>query len=513
MKYDRRDFIKFLGYGGAVLTNGALLSALAGCESRIPAGIAPSFKDELILSPGLKYSFLATWGDAINDKEVFGYNNDYIDILPLSADDLIMWVNHEYIHPLFVSGMPRTKENIQKEMGLVGGSLLRVKKVSGKWTFIPNDKYNRGVRGDTAIPFARGVEVAGSKSALGTLANCAGGKTPWNTFLTCEENYQLFYGERLADGSISKSMFQWQDHYSNPPEHYGWVVEVDPKTGSAKKHTNLGRFAHESATCAVAKNKNVVVYTGDDSVNEHLYKFVSDSGENLESGVLYAANIEKGEWLPLDIDLSPSLKKEFKDQLEVMINARKAARTLGATPLDRPEDIEVNPITGDVFVALTNNKSNGNYHGHILKIQESDGDYASKTFASEIFLTGGKKGGFSCPDNMVFDRNGNLWVTTDISGSSLGTEKYRKFGNNGLFVIPANGPRAGEAIQLASAPVDAEFTGPCFSPDQKSLFLSVQHPGERTKDLENPTSVWPTGKIPKPAVVVIEGEDLDFFTS
>lgn len=512
MNPTRRDFLKFLGYGSVLASNSAILATLSSCNSEQLIGLNPSFKDDVLLAKGLKYSLIMSWGDKINEKEVFGFNNDYIDYSPISSSDLIMWVNHEYLHPIFVSSNERSKENVEKEMKLVGGSLVRVKKQNGSWKMIPNDQYNRGVRGDTPIPFANGVEIHGKKEALGTLGNCAGGKTPWGNILTCEENYHLFYGERQKDGSVSDSMYSWQTFYPNPPEHYGWVVEINPKTGEAQKHTNLGRFAHECATCTVGKTRKVVVYSGDDKNSEHLYKFVSESGNDFKSGTLYVADIENGKWLPLDMEKSPILKKHFKSQIDVMIEARAASKTLGATELDRPEDIEIHPYTGDVFVALTNNKPKGNYHGQILKIKESNGDHESLTFESETFLTGGKDGGLSCPDNLAFDRKGNLWITTDISGSSIGNDKYKKFGNNGLFVVPISGKDAGKVIQIASAPVDAEFTGPKFSPDYKTLFLSVQHPGETTKDLKSPTSNWPTGKMPKPSVIAIEGETLERLT-
>lgn len=518
MKNDRRDFLKFLGYGALALTPLSSLAhaklkqgLLKGKKLALIKGISPTLKDELALAPGLNYEILIRFGDRINPTEVFGFNNDYIATHQLAFDDLIMWVNHEYVNPLFVSGVERTKENVDIERKLVGGSLLRVKKKDGKWQFIADDKYNKGVRGDTKIPFANNEIINGKKHAIGTLANCAGGKTPWGTFLTCEENYDGFYGERQGDGSVSESWVSWEKFYPNPPEHYGWVVEIDPFTGKAQKHINLGRFAHESATC-VKSSKGVVVYSGDDKKNEHIYKFVSESADNLDKGVLYVADLKQGRWLPLNLELSPKLKERFSSQQEVLINTRLAAKMLGATELDRPEDIEINPLTGDIFVALTNNKSKDNYHGQILKISESGGDYNSLTFKSEVFKLGGQESGFSCPDNLAFDRNGNLWFTTDISGSSIGKGKYEKFGNNGLFVVPARGKQAGLAIQVASAPVDAEFTGPCFSPDQKSLFLSVQHPGEESTDKNNPTSNWPTGSTPLPAVVVIEGELLESLT-
>ncbi|MBC74586.1 MAG: alkaline phosphatase [Halobacteriovoraceae bacterium] len=511
MEHNRRKFLQFLGYGSLLIGKATLLGPLSGCTKfKIPS-LSPTSEDKLILAPGLNYSIIAKFVDSINEKEVFGFNNDYIDFLALSPNDLILWINHEYVHPLWVNGYERTKANMEKERKLVGGTLMRVKKINQKWEMQKNDIYNRGVRGDTPIPFADNVEVLGSKIATGTLANCAGGKTPWDTILTCEENYYGFYGERSADGSVTESLLNWQTHFPNPPEHYGWVVEVEPKTGKAKKHTSLGRFAHESATCSMSKNNKCVVYSGDDKNDEHLYKFISDSSNSLERGTLYVANLDKGEWMPLTIE-NPKLKGKFKNQLDILIHARKASKLLGATKLDRPEDIEINKATGDIFIACTNNKPKKNYHGQILKIQESEADHGSLKFTASTFKTGGHDSGFTCPDNMVFDNNGNLWFTNDIAGNAANKGPYKGFGNNGLFIVPAGGPQAGEVIQLASAPIDAELTGPCFSPDYKTLFLSVQHPGETSKDLKNPTSTWPDGKRPTPAIVAIEGDLLEKIT-
>jgi secreted PhoX family phosphatase len=511
---NRREFIKFLSYGSLTLSQLGLLQSCA--QSKIKSSKFPSTKDDVVLIDGLEYYKIISWNDKMNSKEVFGFNNDYLNIQEISPNELIMWANHEYVHPLFVSGYERTKENIDIEKSLVGGSLIKLKKEKKKWKFIVNDKHNRGVRGDTLIPFANGIKVRGSQVVEGTLANCAGGKTPWNTFLTCEENYDGFYGERDRSSDTithKSSRLNWHKHYpKNLPEHYGWVVEVDPYTGKAQKHTNLGRFAHESATCITSNSKKVVSYSGDDKNNEHLYKFVSKTGNNFKEGVLYVANIKKGKWLPLDLELSPILKEHFKTQLEVLTYPREAAKVLNATKLNRPEDIEIHPFTGDVFVALTNNKKKGDWHGSFLKISEKENDHASTEFTSATHLFGGEEAGFSCPDNMAFDKKGNLWFVTDISGGAIGKKPYKHFGNNGLFLIPHSGYQAGDIIQIGSAPNDAEFTGLCFDPTQETLFLSVQHPGERTTDLSQPTSNWPEKGKPKPTVIAIHGEFLNSFT-
>lgn len=518
--FDRREFLKFIGVTTYALSSATILASYTSCNEQDPnsisfQGIKPSFDDNLILANGLDYYSLISWGEAINSQEKFGFNNDYLAIHPIDENKLIMWANHEYINTLFVSGRERTQENVDKEMLEVGGSIFEVVKENDKWKVNKNSSYNRRITGKTKIPFANNTKVIGQDFAIGSLGNCAGGKTPWGTFLTCEENFQSFYGERnRKTGELTKDRYSydWFKFYNYPTEHYGWVVEIDPFTGKAQKHTNLGRFAHECATCVTTANK-VVVYSGDDKNDEHIYKFVSDSKSDFKSGTLYVAKIETGTWLPLDLNKSPILKKTFANQTEVMIHAREAAKILGATPLDRPEDIERNPLTGDIFVSLTNNKPKGVYHGSILKISEDDGNYESENFMAETFLLGGEPGGLSCPDNLAFDQKGNLWICSDISGSSIGKKEYKAFGNNGLFVIPASGKNAGEVIQVASAPVDAELTGICFSPDQKTLFLSVQHPGERSKSLQELSSTWPTGSTPKPTVVAIQGPLLEKLTN
>ncbi len=487
--------------------------------------VDPTDKDDLILAQGLNYQKIISWEDPISKNDYFGYNNDFTCFVPLgdSKEEGLLWVNHEYVNSFFINdldwGDKKTKEQVEKEMYNVGGSIVHIKKKDGKWLVIEDSEYNRRITGLTPIPLNWDEPLAGKSTVMGTNSNCSGGLTPWGTILTCEENFQDYFGELKYENNQvverTKGPYQWQDYYPFPSEHYGWVVEVDPITGNAQKHIALGRFSHECCTLYRLDDDRIVAYSGDDKKNEFIYKFVSSKPNSLKEGTLYVADTINGKWLSLNLEESELLKKHFLSQTEVLIRCREAARIVGATPQNRPEDIEIDPLTGEVYIALTNNSKVDDDHGSILKIDEL-GDYSSDSFKSETFISGGTESGLTCPDNLCFDLAGNLWVCSDMSTSKMNNPKgpyYPDFKNNALFVIPRHGAMAGRPIQVASAPRDAELTGPWFSPDFKTLFISVQHPGEKSTrgDL---TSHWPANdgvSMPRPSVIAIEGDLLDKF--
>ena len=548
MKYNRRKFISFLGKAGlgAVIMPQFLIHCgntmtptkgfttitkerLEELKRLVLEELLPSEKDDLLVANGLDYHTIIKWGDKISDTDTFGFNNDFTCFIPFddtNPKDGLLWVNHEYVNTLFVSdfnhnhnkhAVPskhRTIEQINKEMYNVGGSIVRIREENGIWKIVKNDPYNRRITAQTPMKLNWDTPIKGKTTVIGTHSNCSGGITPWKTFLTCEENYDNFFGETEYDqnniASHRPSTEGWENFYKYPPEHYGWVVEVNPTDGTAQKHIALGRFAHECCTVYELADRRVVAYSGDDKNNEHLYKFISSKPSSLKEGTLYVADTIQEKWMALDWENQPILQSKFKDQTEVLIRAREASKLLGATALNRPEDIEIDPITGNIFVSLTNNKSKNDFHGSILKIEETNGAFEALTFKASTYIAGGEKNGFSCPDNLAFDLSGNLWITSDISGSDMNREgnPYLPFKNNSLFVIPRYGEDLGKVIRVASAPKDAELTGPWFSPDGKTLFLSVQHPGEQTQDKNNPTSTWPFDNegIPKPAVVAITGD-------
>lgn len=544
MDVNRRQFLTYLGAGTAALASlatgipalaagplsGRTADHLFGLETKAShfnpkfSPIQPTTKDDVVLPKGYTYDVIASYGDVINPAgDTFGFNNDFTCFLPIDGNPEhgLLWVNHEYLGELeyYVNGYDylgadaednkRTPEQIQKYLYALGGSVIEIKKQNGKWKLVSDSTYGRRVSGLTKHVLT-GPAASIAKEVTGTFANCSGGVTLWNTILSCEENYMDVVGDcKLEDA-----------------RHYGWVVEVDPfdPKSTPKKHTALGRFSHENTAMVLASTGQLVVYMGDDARDQYVYKYVSKgkydpkagkaNSRLLEDGTLYVANFGKGTWISLDLATNEALQKAAKDgkplfasQADVLINCRDAAKAVGATPMDRPEDLEVHPIDGSVFIALTNNSSHGNFYGQIVRLFEKDNQHAGEEFTFEIFATGGPQSGFSAPDNMAFDSAGNLWVVTDISSSSTNTGIYQSFGNNGVFFIPTAGENKGVAVQFASGPVGSEMTGPWFTPDEKTLFLAVQHPGENLKSYDKPTSHWPKGgnQVALPSVIAING--------
>lgn len=519
-QFSRRKFVTFMG--GAV----ASTFLFSGCKKDKDVtmkkvvgfkGLDYKIEDTLRLVDSLSYEVLLEWGQPIGKDLEFGFNNDYLAVLPTkkSREEFWLWVNHEYTNPLFVSnyvrGTERTLAQVDKEMASVGGSLVKIKRnlKTKRWMFVPGS--GKRLDAKTKISFAGGT-IAGKSEAVGTMGNCAGGITPWGTFLSCEENIDVYYGDVNSKGKqIDKPRLGWERFYNYPPEHYGWVVEIDPETLKSKKLISLGRFAHESCTVVALPDGRVVAYSGDDANDEHLYRFVGSKPNTLEEGELFVADIKNGRWISLSYEKQPILQKNFKDQNHVLTFCREASKLLGATKLDRPEDIKIHPHTGDVYIALTNNIKRMNFHGSILRLSPANGNHEDGSFEARDFLVGGAGAGFSCPDNLGFDSKGNLWITTDMSGKVIGKEPYTTFGNNGLFYVAMSGPEAGVVKMIAQGPNDSELTGICFTPDGQGLFICVQHPGELSKSLDKLTSHWPRGgnEMPRPAVVEIRGKLLE----
>ncbi|WP_295817516.1 PhoX family phosphatase [uncultured Deinococcus sp.] len=488
----------------------------------IPVGSA----DALTLPTGYRSQVLAPWGEVFTaDGREIGFNHDYVGYFPIdmleggqSSTEALLTINHEYVNAMYVGGetKERTPAQIKAEMQAMGVSVVRVKKDGGRWTIVP-DPRNRRIDALTDIeltgPVRGTAAVKGATMVRGTVGNCSGGQTPWGTLLTCEENVDGY--TKSWAGSGYEAM------------HQGWVTEIDPfdPAWTPKKRTGMGRFRHENVAVTVAKDGRVVGYMGDDMQDACVYKFVSRgkydpanraaNRDLLTDGDLYVANFGNGTWVLLDYDKTKGLKDAkgadgkplFTSQADVLADARASALAVGGTPVDRPEDIEIHPRTGEVYVALTNNSKHGNYFGQIIKFREDGDDWGAQKFLWEVFAVGGPQSGFASPDNLVFDPYGNLWMVTD--NSDLATNPIKAFhGNNAMFFFATEGPDAGKAHRFAIGPVDAEMTGPVWSPDGKTLFLSIQHPGEDSESLDKPRSTFAAKSgtnVPRPTLVAIEG--------
>ena len=464
MSFDRRDFLKFLGVASATyLTPSSVFNSQRSLKLE-PLDDSP--QGELRLAKGFQASLIAARGDPLfKGGDKFGSSSDFISVMQgVSPNEIFLWINHESPEPLFLHGEKnldkKTKSHFDLERASVGGSFIVVKRSKGSnWRVAVADPRNFRLTGSTSIPFSKGTKILNSRIAAGTLANCSGGQTPWGTFLSGEEDYEDFYPETPS----YEGAYGWTRFSKNPSEHYGWVVEIDPQKKKAKKLVSLGRFAHEGALVIGGKTTKAVVYMGDDSEDQCLYKFIASRPGSLDDGVLYVANFERGQWLPVNPE------KKLKN----LIHTRDAAKKVGGSSLDRPEGVAIDPLSGDVFVALTGDQKKGNPYGSILKISEKAKNYESLIFQSDTFLAGGPKSGIAMPDNLVFDSSGNLWICMDIGAKKLAKAPYESFQRNSLFVIPRSGELAGLPVRIASAPRGAEFTGPALSPDEKTLFISV----------------------------------------
>ena len=405
--------------------------------------------------------------------------------------------------------------------------------------------------------------------AIGTNYNCGGGVTPWGTVLSCEEGASDTFGgdvtKTAAAAVLERYGYDGSDHYGrarfddrfnvekepNEANHFDWVIEIDPydPARTPVKRTALGRLAHEAATVVTNRDGHIVVYMGDDDYFEYTYRFVSnaaydpakpETGKNiLDDGVLSVAKFNADgtmNWLPLIHGQGPlTADKDFASQADVLIKARLAADALGATPMDRPEDMETNPVTGRVYAIMTKNKKISadklnpvntrpeNHYGHIIELippggAGKDADHTADTFNWDIFVLAGnpkdpkhgakfhpattEDGWFVNPDNLTFDQKGRMFVATD-GANDFGIP-------DGIYAIDTEGPARGLPKLLFSCPHGAEATGPFFTPDGKTLFVSVQHPGEDAETLDKVETRWPDFKgnnLPRPAVVAIRRQD------
>ncbi|MER9721923.1 MULTISPECIES: PhoX family phosphatase [unclassified Mesorhizobium] len=528
---------------------------------------------------------------AEEQEKRFGYNCDYIAFMPLpkgtvNSDHGLLCVNNEYISPNVMfpgmtegdAGKTMTREQVNLGMAAMGHSILEVQVKDGKWETVADSPLNRRITANTEMTVSGPVaghalmktsaDPTGTK-VLGTSYNCSGGFTPWGTVLTCEEGVSDIFGgdpkkaptadllDRYGfDGSDIYGRGRFHDRFNldkepNEANRFDWVVEIDPYDPQSRpvKRTALGRMSHEASTVVLNKDGRVVVYMGDDDYFEYMYRFVSakaydkanpaSGADLLDDGVLSVARFDADgsmTWLPLVHGQGKlTVENGFADQAEVLLKTRFAADALGATPMDRPEDIETNPVTGRVYAVMTKNKKRDqskvnpantrpeNLWGHIVELippggRGADADHTAEKYAWDLFVLCGNpkdakvgatfhpdtsdNGWFVCPDNITFDPAGRLWVATD------GANDFDL--PDGVYGVDTEGAARGLPKLLFTCPHGAEATGPCFTPDGTTLFLSVQHPAEDAETLDKAQTLWPDfkdGQLPRPSVVAIRRRD------
>lgn len=521
-------------------------------------------------------------------RKQFGYNNDFIGFTSLpfgtnNADHGLLCVNHEYVNrKLMFPGdagkdkATQSKAQIDIEMAAHGHSVIEIKRAAnGKWAVVNGSKFNRRIHSDTEMRLSgpaagndrlkTNADASGTK-VFGTVNNCAGSITPWGTVLIAEENFHGYFGGDPAKtseagnykrygmkGKPSYDWYRYHDRFNvekepNEPNRFGWMVELDPydPTSTPIKRTALGRFKHEGAHALVNKDGRVVVYTGDDQRFDYLYKFVSKNKikamnpkanrDILDEGTLYVAKFNADQslhWLPLVYGKGPlTAANGFHSQADVLIETRRAADLTGATPMDRPEDVEPNLVNGKVYMMLTNNtKRKGgaedaanprakNKHGHIIEMNPpgkmgADKDHAATEFTWDFFLLAGNPANakdqavyhaqigegqwLSCPDNCAFDTKGRIWIATDGATKSGIAD--------GVWAADTEGRGRAYVKLFFTTPLGAEHCGPSFNTDDTAYFAAVQHPGDtKGSTFENPSTRWPDFKDDqpvKPAVMVI----------
>lgn len=608
-RYHRRDILKgALGVAAIAATVSPLALAASQKAHAAVAGfkfkeVAAGVDERHHVAEGYDADILIRWGDAVlpgapafdpaqqsaaAQKQQFGYNNDYIGYLPMpgaanpSAHGLLV-VNHEYTNEeLMFSGVGEqetkeaafakmTKELVDIEKAAHGGAVIEIRRDNspglGKWSVVPNSKYARRIDADTVMeitgPAAGNDRLKTNadptgRRVLGMLNNCAGGVTPWGTWLSCEENFNGYFWGKVADDDpqakafkrygVPSNWYAWgkfEDRFDvtkepNEVNRFGWVVEIDPfdPNSTPKKRTAMGRFKHEGAAGITNKDGRYVVYQGDDERFDYVYKFVTQAAVStdraanrdiLDSGTLYVAKYNadgSGEWMPLTHGQGPlTAANGFASQADVLIEARRASDLLGATKMDRPEDAEVNPVTQKVYVMLTNNTRRkpdqvdavnpraDNKFGHIIEMTPADNDHAATKFTWEILVKCGdpsvaevgatfssattKDGWFGMPDNCAVDADGRLWISTD-GNSDKATGR-----GDGLWALETAGEARATSKLFFRCPAGAEMCGPMFTPDLETLFVAVQHPGDdgpqwkafgRASTFDDPSTRWPDFK-------------------
>jgi uncharacterized protein len=511
---------------------------------------------------------------AEEQAQQWGMHNDGIVYFPIfgSKHGLIVQ-NHEYSDDglLFADNVQNwDAAKTAKSQNAHGVGIIEVKRRRSKWEVVRPSKYARRITGQTPITFAgpaAGHDLLKTKAeptgttVLGTINNCAMGYTPWGTYLACEENFNGYFRKTALPNDLEARYginangagYLWHttdtrfqvDTEPNEPNRFGWVCEIDPfkRESTPVKRTALGRIKHEGAWVQEARDGRVVVYMGDDERFEYIYRYVSrlpwrksirQGVHPLDDGTLFVARFDAngtGEWLPLTPD-NPVLAGWTLG--DILVKTRQAADLAGATKMDRPEWIDTYPDELMAIASLTNNSNRtaanvdaanprpSNVYGHILR-WGYDIDFTGPTFWWDIFALAGDRDvpahgatvngdKYGSPDGLYVAPSGRLWIQTDVSTSTIDLGAYAGFGNNQMLCAD---PTTRRTRRFLVGPKQCEITGCFATPDETTLFVGIQHPGEipaGTANTGDPKqySTWPDGAAagrPRSALLVITKDD------
>ncbi|MFV0513910.1 MAG: PhoX family protein [Jhaorihella sp.] len=592
----RRGFlggVLAFGSGAAAMGTGLLGSTSAKAQvaaSRFaftPIDIQTDF--DVHVPEGYNWKVLARWGDPLMPEAegyditeggpvagsdmVFGENTDGMESFTYQGHELIA-INHEYTNrgtnlPAAQDGAPVSADDVRKLQNLQGVAVMEIRETEDGWSIVTDSPFNRRIHHNTPMTiagpagghdlFKTEADPTGTES-LGTFNNCGSGKTPWGTYLTCEENFNGYFGStesaqdqkptRLDEGYARYGIgadgwgydyHKWDARFDisknpNEPHRAGWVVEIDPTDPASTpvKHTGLGRFKHENAEVVLAPDGRVVVYMGDDERGEFLYRFVSNGSYQpggsteglLDDGTLYVAKFnddQTGEWLALTPETTGM------EVAEILIFARMAGSAVGATTMDRPEWISANPHAVEAYCCLTNNKNRGvkpnaggddtpvngpnpreiNHYGQIVRWKPHDDNHAANTFDWDLYVMAGNPTVYDdiycgstniTPGNMFNSPDGMVFDSTGLVWIQTDGDDSNDgdFAGMGNNQMLVGDPATGEIARFLTGPNGSEVTGLTWSADRRSMFVGIQHPG----------GSWPDGEgLPRSSVIVVKRDD------
>jgi len=566
----RRSILEHgIGLGAFTLVAGTLTPRLAAAEPADRFGFAAvkaNRLDTITVPTGYNWHVVARWADPLwsdaapfdpisrgtgaSQERALGDNCDGMMLFQNGAKNILA-VNNEFVNRAHLyanrwSKLPENADDVRKGKAAHGISIFEIETKLDRWKVVQDSPHNRRITADTAIDIrgpARGHSLLRTATdpdgvtALGTFNNCGCGRTPWGTYLTCEENFNGYFSASDTDTVIPPELarygikhrdwgYAWASADNrfdiaktpNEPYRFGYVVEIDPldPTSTPQKRTALGRMKHENAEVVLSADRRVVVYMGDDERGEYLYKFVSEapytegSATNtlLDRGTLYAGKFNddgRGEWLALTPETTG-----LSSSADICIHTRLAASAVKATTMDRPEWVAAHPNGAEVYVCLTNNKFRGrkpnrggdptpvggpnprarNIYGQIVRWRPDDGDHGVAGFSWDFFALAGNpmihdddragtknvtpENMFNSPDGLSFDTQGRLWIRTD--GKNTNSGDFEGQGNNQMLV---GDPASGEIRRFMVGPRECEVSGLTWSTDKKTLFVGIQHPGAK----------------------------------